>query len=78
MNNGIIKKIRQKYKMNQTEFAKLLGICQANLSGLENGKRMPTSEIGCKLLKIAKNKGMKMHLEDLFFPQEDEEKKQDE
>jgi transcriptional regulator with XRE-family HTH domain len=39
-----IKKLRKSKKLNQVEFAKIIGISQGNLSDIENGKCKPSIE----------------------------------
>lgn len=56
-----IKKLRQEYKITQSEFAKHLGVAQNTVSMWENNNRTPRAD---KLPEIAKV--LKCEISDLF------------
>lgn len=60
-----IKSIRIKLGLNQTEFAKLLGMDKTSVSLYESGKRQPGFPTIRKIVSIAKENGMGINYEDL-------------
>ena len=58
-----IKQIREKMKLNQAEFAKLVGTKQSAICLWESGQRYPLRKSFLKLLRLAK----KFELENAFI-----------
>ena len=64
-NKTLIKQIREKIDMMQSELAKELGITQPHISQIENGIRAITFELAYKIKKLAKKHGIKLTIEDI-------------
>ena len=43
-------------EMSQTEFAKAVGTAQARISLIEKGLALPTMEVFCKIVELAKKR----------------------
>lgn len=61
-----IKELREALKMTQVDFAKALGTAQGNVSSWEAGKWKPSAALLNKMIKLAKNKNVKVSYEDLL------------
>ena len=57
---GICKRIRQirliDLEMSQAEFAKAVGTSQGIISQIESGKKLPTMEVFCNIVEVAKER----------------------
>lgn len=65
-----IKRLRQELELTQNEFAKKLGITQTTVSLWENGFQTPSVVSAHKMIKLGKEKKIKISLNDIF-PEED-------
>ncbi len=55
--SNLIKKLRQKLILTQTELADLLGVSFSSVNRWENGKHEPTIKIKRKIVKLYKQQG---------------------
>lgn len=65
--NEVLKDLRLKLKMSQTDFAKAVGTSQASVSLFETGKFYPKKNCAHRILELAKEHNIELHLEDLYF-----------
>lgn len=65
---NVIKKIREKYKVPQSEFAKMLGTAQGAVAYWETEQRYPRPKMAIKIIALAKRKRMKVSMEDIYAP----------
>ena len=66
----IIKQIRNKIGMTQVEFADAIGTKQNTVSDYENGKAVPSIKTARIILRLAKEKKIKVTLADIFPDEE--------
>lgn len=63
----IVKNIREKSKMTQVEFGKLLGVHKLVISQYETGHRQrPAVRIALRLLKVAHDLNISLSMGDLY------------
>jgi transcriptional regulator with XRE-family HTH domain len=62
----LIKLIRQRHLLTQTQFAELMGVSRTTIAAYEAGLVSPRNTIIKKLLELAKDKGIDCHAEDFF------------
>lgn len=65
--------IRKKLGMQQAEFADAIGVSQGNVSHYETGRNDPSLEVARRVVSLAKDRGEKISLEDVFPAFEDTE-----
>lgn len=62
----LVKKIRHKLILSQTDFAKALKITQSSICQYENGTRIPAYPIIKKIITLAKANGIDCSADDFF------------
>ncbi len=56
----LIKKLREKLILTQTEFAKILGVSFTTVSRWEKGVHVPTMKVKRKIVELCKNNNIEM------------------
>ena len=56
----LVKQLRAKLIITQTELAELLGVSFASINRWETGKHMPTTKIKRKIVALCKENGIKL------------------
>jgi len=60
----LIKKLREKLILTQTEFAKILGVSFTTVSRWEKGVHAPTMKVKRKIVELCKNNNIEMEEQD--------------
>jgi transcriptional regulator with XRE-family HTH domain len=67
MNNGyVIKNLRLQMGLTQSQLASLIGCKQNTLSQYEHGLASPSIKLAKEIVRAAKDKKIKIKLEDIF------------
>ena len=61
-----VRKIRKSLDLGQIEFAKFVECNQSHLSKIERGEVEPSAKLLAKIIRFAKQKRVKVKLDDLF------------
>lgn len=64
--NKLICEIRQRLKLSQKDFAQILGITAATVSFYESNSRSPSPRIALILLRIGRELGLSITIEDIY------------
>jgi DNA-binding XRE family transcriptional regulator len=64
--SSLVKNIRQKLLMTQSEFAQKLSMSKQMISNYENGLYKPSMTVIKKLIKIAKDNDIDINVDDFF------------
>ena len=59
----VIKKLRKKLILTQTEFAELLGVSFQSINRWETGKHEPTIKVKRKIVELCKNNNIPIDME---------------
>ena len=63
---NVIKKIRINLELDQTEFAKELGVSKSTICKYEKGERTPRFRIARKIKELAEGKSLNVSIEDII------------
>lgn len=65
-----IRRIRERLGMSQEEFAKNIGCQQSAVSKFELGRKIPSLKTAKQIINLAKERKIKIKLEDIFSDDE--------
>lgn len=60
---------REKTKLNQTQFALLVGISAPGINQLEQGKKLPSLKTAQRIIFVLRSKGFECSVDDVFPPE---------
>lgn len=67
---SIVKKLREKMLLTQTEFANVLGVSRTTIAAYESAETMPRCKMIRKIIALAGENGMKISADDFFIQRE--------